>query len=178
MAARIGARTILGRMTGAWSNPIYLPGNALKNATAAPPISVKIFHRFWCAVKSRAFSAGVIPARQLSFQPVAIGAAMEVTKSSEPSTEGSLWRLCEQAGRNLSERRAGLEKGDAGADPARIWGRPPLWKSLNDKAPRSRRGSGDGMLAHGNVTEHGKPQRWRCVTVNRTPARDRPGRVG
>jgi hypothetical protein len=38
-------------------------------------------------VKSRASSAGVIPARQLSFQPVAIGAAMEVTKSLKPSME-------------------------------------------------------------------------------------------
>ena len=45
-------------------------------------------HRFWCAVKSRVSSAGANPARQLSFQPVAIGAAMEVTKSSKPSTTG------------------------------------------------------------------------------------------
>ncbi len=41
-------------------------------------------HRYWCAVESCASSAGVIPARQLSFQPVAIGAATEVTKSSKP----------------------------------------------------------------------------------------------
>jgi hypothetical protein len=27
-------------------------------------------------------------------------------------------------------------------------------------------------------TEHGKPQRWWRVTANRTPVRDRPGRVG
>ena len=33
----------------------------------------------------------------------------------------------EQAGRNVSERRAGLEKRDVGADPARGWGRPPSW---------------------------------------------------
>ncbi|MCZ6760762.1 MAG: hypothetical protein O7D29_10415 [Gemmatimonadetes bacterium] len=39
---------------------------------------------FSCAVKRCAFSAGVIPARQLSFQPVAVGAAMEVTISSKP----------------------------------------------------------------------------------------------
>jgi hypothetical protein len=37
-----------------------------------------------CAVQRRASSAGANPARQLSFQPVAVGAAMEVTKSSEP----------------------------------------------------------------------------------------------
>jgi hypothetical protein len=35
----------------------------------------------------RAFSAGATPARQLSFQPVAIGAAMEVTISSKPLME-------------------------------------------------------------------------------------------
>ena len=44
----------------------------------------KSTHKFWCAVQSCASPAGVIPARQLSFQPVAIGAAMEVTKSSKP----------------------------------------------------------------------------------------------
>jgi len=37
----------------------------------------KATHRFWCAVQSCASPAGVIPVRQLSFQPVAIGAAME-----------------------------------------------------------------------------------------------------
>ena len=54
-----------------------------------PPLPrrlTKTTHRFRCAVKSRASSAGAIPARQLSFQPVVIGAAMEETKSSEPST--------------------------------------------------------------------------------------------
>lgn len=33
----------------------------------------------------RSFSGGEIPARQLSLQPVAIGAAVEVTKQSRPS---------------------------------------------------------------------------------------------
>jgi hypothetical protein len=40
-----------------------------------------------CSVQRRASSTGANPARQLSFQPVAVGAAMEVTKSSEPSTQ-------------------------------------------------------------------------------------------
>ena len=40
-----------------------------------------------CAVQRCASSAGVNPARQLSFQPVAIGAAVEVTTLSEPSME-------------------------------------------------------------------------------------------
>jgi hypothetical protein len=40
-----------------------------------------------CAVKRRRFSGGAIPPRQLSLQPVAIGAAMEVTISPEPLME-------------------------------------------------------------------------------------------
>ncbi len=48
---------------------------------------------------------------------------------------------------------------------------------MSDTAPRSRRGSGDGMFAR-RPTQHGKPQRWRRVTANETPARDRLGRGG
>jgi len=69
-------------------------------------------------------SAGVNPARQLLLQPVAIGAAVEVTKSPEPSMERTVQRFREQAGRNMSERRIGLENRNAGADPADAWGRP------------------------------------------------------
>jgi len=39
--------------------------------------------------------------------------------------KGRFGRLREQAGRNASERRAGLETGNVGADPAKGWGRPP-----------------------------------------------------
>ena len=39
-------------------------------------------------------------------------------------TNVSPWRCSEQAGRNLSERRAGLEKSNVCADLALIWGRP------------------------------------------------------
>jgi hypothetical protein len=38
--------------------------------------------------------------------------------------KGRLGRVREQAGRNVSERRAGLETGNVGADPAKVWGRP------------------------------------------------------
>src|SRR5207244_1937547 len=57
-------------------------------------------------------------------QPVAIGAAVEVTTSPEPSMQRTARRSSEQAGRNMRERRAGLEKDNVGADPARGWGRP------------------------------------------------------
>src|SRR5258708_26186595 len=78
----------------------------------------------WRAVKRCRSSVGAIPTRQLSLQPVAIGAAMEVTRSPKPSMERVVLRPREQAGRNVSERRAGLEKHDVGADPAIPRGRP------------------------------------------------------
>ena len=60
-----------------------------------------------------------------SLQPVAIGAAVEVTKPSEPSRSTcGFWPCGEQAGRNASERRAGLETTDVDADPATWRGRP------------------------------------------------------
>ena len=40
---------------------------------------------FWCAVQRHGFSAGANPARQLSLQPVATGAAAEVTMRLKPS---------------------------------------------------------------------------------------------
>ena len=52
-----------------------------------------------------------------SLQPVAIEAAVEVTKPSEPSMERIARRFREQAGRNVSEHRAGLEKHNVDADP-------------------------------------------------------------
>ena len=39
---------------------------------------------FWCAVRRHGFSVGANPARQLSLQPVAIGAAVEATKRLKP----------------------------------------------------------------------------------------------
>ena len=53
---------------------------------------------------------------------------MEVTIWSEAlwCQRGRLGRLSEHAGRNARERRAGLETGDAGADPPEKWGRPEL----------------------------------------------------
>jgi hypothetical protein len=52
----------------------------------------------------RRSSAGEIPAWQLSLQPVAIGAVVEVTKRLKPLVQRVAWRLGEHAGRNVSER--------------------------------------------------------------------------
>jgi len=50
--------------------------------------------------------------------PVALG-AVEGGNEIRWSTprKGSLWGVSEHAGRNASERRAGLEKGNVGAEP-------------------------------------------------------------
>ena len=50
---------------------------------------------------------------------------MEVTKSPKPSMQSAATGRCrEQAGRNMRERRAGLETTDVGADPPTTRGRP------------------------------------------------------
>jgi len=65
-------------------------------------------------------------------------------------------RLREHAGRNASERRAGLEKVNAEADPANKGGRPLPLGSTSDGSSGSA-----GVMAtactQGDVTEHGKP---------------------
>src|SRR5262249_43598953 len=121
-----------------------------------------------------------LPPGNWSFQPVAIGATEEVTSPSKPLVQRVAWgRLGECAGRNASERRAGLGTGDVGADPPECRGRPLSLDKTNDlRNQRSHRGKGEGMHTHGEPTQHGKPQRWQRVTVNRKPARDRPGRLG
>jgi hypothetical protein len=48
-----------------------------------------------CVVKRCGSSVGAIPTRQRSLQPVAIGAAVEVTKPSKPSRQHAAWRCGE-----------------------------------------------------------------------------------
>ena len=81
---------------------------------------------FYVRMRKAPISAGAIPARRQSLQPVAIGAVEEVTNPLKHfGVEDCLGQFGEQAGRNASERRAGLETWDAEADPPLIWGRPP-----------------------------------------------------
>ncbi len=76
------------------------------------------------------------------------------------------------------ERRRGLEKSYAGADPPDTWGRPPSWvigrpdgigRAMSDKSQRSRRGTGDGMFTHGKLTQHEKPHAVSCVNSTGRP---------
>ena len=54
-----------------------------------------------CAVSRRVLSVGESPTRQLLFQPVAIGTAVEETKRTKLPVERVLRGLGEQAGHNV-----------------------------------------------------------------------------
>src|SRR5260370_1652378 len=86
--------------------------------------------REWRVTRRRS-SVGAIPTRQ----EVAPAGSNRSGSGGNDTAEafdgkGRLGRLREQAGRNVSERRAGLETGNVGADPASGWGRPPSRVSL------------------------------------------------
>jgi hypothetical protein len=51
------------------------------------PRARRLARIFQCAVERRDLSAGDSPARQLTLQPVAIGAVVEVTKRLKPSVQ-------------------------------------------------------------------------------------------
>ena len=98
----------------------------------------------------RHFSAGANPARQLSLQPVAVGAD-ERHRLKHFDATGRHGRLSDpgsspgqaHAGRNVSERRAGPETCNAEADPLRKRGRlPPVGK----RATHAPTGSAGVML--------------------------------
>jgi len=77
--------------------------------------------------------------------------------------KGRLGRFSEHAGCNASERRAGLEKHDAEADPPMFRGRlaatgTAQWGDERTLG-RLRRGRGGGMCARRAQEQHGKPCR-------------------
>jgi hypothetical protein len=90
----------------------------------------------------------------------------------------------EQAGRNASERRAGLEMRDVGADPPQKRGRPPSlgnWGAYPREATRTSGPTGVVAMAclHTEIRRNtGNPRRWGRVTLNRRPARAGPGHLG
>ena len=70
--------------------------------------------------------AGESPVREIVIAPGSSRDSRAGNQTAEAlDGKGRLGRLREHAGRNVSERRAGLEKVDAEADPATQWGRPP-----------------------------------------------------
>ena len=138
-----------------------------------------------CAVKRRGSSAGVTPARQLkSLQPVAIGAAVEATKPPKPSMQRvasgdsasrqAVTRVnAEQAPKGLTWEPTRRGNGEG----RRHWGTGGH-TPRSDANQWSHRGIGDGMPAHGDPTQHGKPRAVAGVTANWRPARAGPGRSG
>jgi len=104
-----------------------------------------------------------------SLRPGAIGAAVEVTKPSKPSRQ--MCRLGDAASRQAvmrSERQAGLETSNVGADLAQRWGRPPslgmtgeagIGRTTSDQNPAGQRGNDDCMSVHGEERNTGNPRR-------------------
>ena len=113
-----------------------------------------------CVVIRLTFSVGAIPTRQR----VAAAGSNRSDSGDNEAAEAFDGKGCpgqprEQAGRNVSERRAGLETFDVGADPAKGRGRPLLQTREERLGLRSHRGNGDGMSAQGNIEQHEKPRR-------------------
>ena len=87
-------------------------------------------------------------------------------------------RLSEHAGRNASERRAGLETGNAEADLPAIRGRLPSGGKRATRAPSDSAGVvAVARMQEGDGGNTGSPDGG-VARANRSPARDRPGRSG
>jgi hypothetical protein len=73
--------------------------------------------------------------------------------------EGRFRRLGEPAGRNSSERHRGLETTCCGSRPGPFTGKAVVaaFRGATRSLLRSHRGKGDGMLAHGDRTQRGRP---------------------
>src|SRR5271167_2185975 len=93
-------------------------------------------------------------------------------------SKGRERRLSTHAGRNASERRAGLETAEVGADPPEIRGRPLLTGEPERESPGSPTGVVAMACMTGRSTETREAHAVRGVTLNRDPARGRPGRGG
>jgi hypothetical protein len=131
-----------------------------------------------CAVKRRRFPVGVSPTRQ-PLQPVATGAVMEVTKWLKPLVSVSRYTVTAQcAGRNASERRANLEKGNAQADPNPFSGKADTAGLPSETIhPAAAPGYWRQHVHKESVRNTGDPKAWSGMT-NRKPVRDRPGALG
>jgi len=136
-------------------------------------------------VKRSGSSVGASPTRLTqSLQPVAIEAVVKVTKPPEPSrktgrssdsaSSQAVTRVnVEQASKVLTWKPTRLLIGEGRSR----WGNE-AHASRSDTNQGFHRGNDDGMRAHGEPRQHGKPLRWERVTSNRMPARAKPGRQG
>ena len=79
----------------------------------------------------------------------------------------------------MSERRAGLEKDDARADPSTHAGKAGRAGEVREERTQSPcRGSGDGMYTGENARNTGSPMAWSVVTTNLEPVTVRQGAMG
>src|SRR5262245_12537831 len=113
-----------------------------------------------------------------SLHPVAIGAAVEVTRPSKPSRQrvASGGSASRQAATEVNAVQAPKQP-DVGADPVALRGRPSSRETEGvtpHDATRSR-GLGGGLPAHGDPTQHGKHQA--ASRVNSTGRPRGPGRA-
>ena len=104
---------------------------------------------------------------------------MEATKWLKPSDSGSRIggrRAC--TGRNASERRASVEKDDVQADPTGVSGKADMaGRDERRQRPAAAPGYWRQHVHKGCARNTGSPTPW-SGTINRTPARDRPGGLG
>ena len=104
-----------------------------------------------------------------SLQPVAIGAAVEVTKPSEPSRQ--MCRFGDAASRQAvtqviveqaSKRPMWTPTLHSDGEGRCRWGMNGetggIGRPTSDQNPAGHRGNDDGMSVHGDPTQHGKPQ--------------------
>ena len=111
-----------------------------------------------------------------SLRPEAIGAAAEATKPPKPLVERVPWGLREPTGRNASERRAGLETVNAGADLPIARGRlSPTRDAESDRSRGVLPGQWRRHVGGGNRTQHGKS---RVVEACDLQPEAREGRTG
>ena len=117
-----------------------------------------------CAVKGVDLQWVQFPPGKRSLQPVAIGAAVEVTILPKPSMQRvalgdsasrqAVTRVnAEQASKGLTWEPTRRENGEG----RRHWGTGGH-TPRSDTTQGSHRGIGDGMSANGDLTQHGKPQ--------------------
>jgi hypothetical protein len=93
-------------------------------------------------------------------------------------TDVSLWRCSEPTGRNVSERRAGLETSNVAptlhsdGEGRRRWGRMEtvgIHRPTSDQNPAGHRGNDDGMSVHGDQRNTGSPIGEGCSPSTRCP---------
>ncbi len=89
-----------------------------------------------CKATRLQWESPIKPTRELSFHPVAMAGTVEVTKPFKYcDVKGPARGVSERAGRNMSEHRASLEKGNANADPVETGGRLLLQVKRATRAP-------------------------------------------